>query len=86
MCMYTYIILIHTYILSISHGLYSYIYTHKLILSYWASLMTKQYRICLQMQETWVRSLGGEDPMEKEMATHSSYSCLGSRMNREACI
>ena len=21
--------------------------------------------------ETWVRSLGGEDPMEKEMATHS---------------
>ena len=24
------------------------------------------------MQETWVRSLGQEDPMEKEMATHSS--------------
>ena len=24
------------------------------------------------MQETWVRSLGWEDPMEKEMATHSS--------------
>ena len=24
------------------------------------------------MQETWVRSLGGEDPLEKEMATHSS--------------
>ena len=23
-------------------------------------------------QETWVRSLGGEDPLEKEMATHSS--------------
>ena len=22
--------------------------------------------------ETWVRSLGGEDPLEKEMATHSS--------------
>ena len=25
------------------------------------------------MQETWVRSLGGEDPLEKEMATHSSF-------------
>ena len=25
------------------------------------------------MQETWVRSLGGEDPMEKEVATHSSF-------------
>ena len=24
------------------------------------------------MKETWVRSLGQEDPLEKEMATHSS--------------
>ena len=24
------------------------------------------------MQEIWVRSLGWEDPLEKEMATHSS--------------
>ena len=24
------------------------------------------------MRETWVRSLGQEDPLEKEMATHSS--------------
>ena len=23
------------------------------------------------MQETWIRSLGQEDPLEKEMATHS---------------
>ena len=28
---------------------------------------------CLSaMQETWVRSLGWEDPLEKEMAAHSS--------------
>ena len=25
-----------------------------------------------EMQETWVQSLGGEDLLEKEMATHSS--------------
>ena len=25
-----------------------------------------------KMQETWVRSLGGEDPLEKGMAIHSS--------------
>ena len=25
-----------------------------------------------QMQETWVPSLGQEDPLEEEMATHSS--------------
>ena len=24
------------------------------------------------MQETWVQSLGREDPLEKEMATHSN--------------
>ena len=24
------------------------------------------------VQETWVQSLGEEDPLEKEMATHSS--------------
>ena len=29
-------------------------------------------RICLPMQKTQVRSLGREDPLEKEMATHSS--------------
>ena len=26
------------------------------------------------VQETWVRSLGWEDPLEKEMATHSRSS------------
>ena len=26
----------------------------------------------LALWETWVQSLGGEDPLEKEMATHSS--------------
>ena len=26
--------------------------------------------------ETWVRSLGWEDPLEKEMATHTANSCL----------
>jgi len=26
----------------------------------------------LAMQETWVQVLGQEDPLEKEMATHSS--------------
>ena len=25
-----------------------------------------------ETQQTWVQSLGGEDPLEKEMATHSS--------------
>ena len=28
------------------------------------------------MQETWVQSLGWEDPLEEEMATHSSILAL----------
>ena len=42
------------------------------------------------MQEAWVRSLGWEDPLKKEMVTHSSilffffllqYSCLENPMD-----
>ena len=36
------------------------------------------------MRETWVRSLGREDPLEKEMATHSSISCLENPMDQGA--
>ena len=32
--------------------------------------------------ETWVRSLDWEDLLEKEMATHSQYSCLENPMDR----
>ena len=38
----------------------------------WASLVAQMVKNLLTMQETWVRFLGGEDPLEKEMATHSS--------------
>ena len=34
--------------------------------------MAQRQRICLPMQETWVRSLGLEDPLEEKMATHSN--------------
>ena len=37
-----------------------------------ASLVTQMLKRLPAMQETWVRSLGWEDPLEKEMATHSS--------------
>ena len=35
-----------------------------------------------EVEETQVRALGWEDPLEKEMATHSSISCLENSMNR----
>ena len=37
-----------------------------------ASLVAQRVKHLPAMRETWVRSLGGEDPLEKEMATHSS--------------
>ena len=37
-----------------------------------ASLVAQRLKRLPAMRETWVRSLGREDPLEKEMATHSS--------------
>ena len=36
----------------------------------------------LAIQETQVPSLGWEDPLEKEMATHFSIFCLENLMDR----
>ena len=37
-----------------------------------ASLVAQRVKRLPAIQETWVRSPGQEDPLEKEMATHSS--------------
>ena len=37
-----------------------------------ASLVAQRLKCLPAMRETWVQSLGQEDPLEKEMATHSS--------------
>ena len=37
------------------------------------------------MRETWVQSLGREDPLEKEMATHSSALSLKIPWTKELC-
>ena len=49
-----------------------------------ASLEAQSVKNLLAMQETWVRSLGWEDPLEKEMATHSSILGLENFMDRGA--
>ena len=36
------------------------------------SLVAQRLKRLPTMRETWVRSLGWEDPLEKEMATHPS--------------
>ena len=41
-------------------------------LQYWASLVAQMVKRLPAMRETWVRSLGWEDPLEKGKAAHSS--------------
>ena len=38
----------------------------------WASLVAQKVKNLPAMWDTWVRSLGWEDPLEKGMTTHSS--------------
>ena len=38
----------------------------------WASLVVQMVKSLPAMQETQVQSLGQEDPLKKELATHSS--------------
>ena len=44
----------------------------ELILYSWASLVAQTVKNVPTMQETWLWSLGWEDPLERGMATHSS--------------
>ena len=46
--------------------------------------MTQMVKNPLAMRETWVRSLGWEDPLEKAMATHSSILAWRIPMDRGA--
>ena len=43
------------------------------LLSLWASLVAQLVKNPPAVQETWVQSLGWEDPLEKGKATHSSF-------------
>ena len=51
---------------------YSYILSTIVYSLLWASLVPQTVKNLLAMQETWVRYLGQEFPLEKGMTTHSS--------------
>ena len=48
----------------------------------WAFLVAQTVKILPAMQETWVQFLGWEDPLEKDMATHSSILAWESQGQR----
>ena len=47
-------------------------YVYMIYMGFPHSSVGKEVKNLPAMQETWVQSLGQEDPLEKEMATHSS--------------
>ena len=50
----------------------------------WASLVAQMVKNLPAMWETWVRALGWEDPLEEDMATHSSMLAWRILMDRGA--
>ena len=50
---------------------------------YWASLVAQMVKHLPATWGTWVRFLGQEDPLEKEMATHSSVLAWRSLWTEE---
>ena len=52
--------------------------------AYWGSLVAQLVKNLPAMQETQVQSVGQEDPLEQEMATHSSILAMENSMDRGA--
>ena len=50
-----------------------------------ASLVAQLVKNLPAVQETWVRSMGWEDPLEEGMAPYSSILTWRIPMDREAC-
>ena len=50
----------------------------------WASLVAQLVKNLPAMRDTWVPSLGWEDPLEEGMATHSSIPAWRILMDRGA--
>ena len=53
------------------------------MINIWASLVAQMVKDPHAMWDTWVRSLGWEDPLEEGMATHSSILAWRIPKDRE---
>ena len=51
----------------------------------WASMVAQMVKNLPAIQETWLWSLGWEDPLEEEMITHFSILTWTIPMDRGAC-
>ena len=64
--------------------------SHKLdwevLLTYRASPVVQIVKSLPAVQETWVQSLGWEDPLKKEIATHSTMLLLSHFSRVRLCV
>ena len=51
----------------------------------WASLVAQMVKNLPAIQETWVLSLGGEDPLKESLTAHSNTLAWRIPMDRGAC-
>ena len=51
----------------------------------WASLVAQLVKNSPSMRETWVWSLGWEDPLEKDTGNPLQYFCLENPMDKGTC-
>ena len=65
----------------LNNGCYMYIYTYV----YVYSLVAQMVENPPATRETWVRSLGWKDPLEKGMATHSRILACRIPWTKELC-
>ena len=66
-----------------SYGFYSH-YFNVVYHAYWASLVAQTVKNLPAVWETWVRTLGWEDPLEKGMATNSNILAWRTPKDRGA--
>ena len=57
---------------SLFHHSVLFVFVFNCISVFWTSLVAQRLKHLPAMRETWVRSLGWEDPLEEGVATHSS--------------
>ena len=52
----------------------------------WASLVAQRLKCLPAMRKTWVQPLAQDDPLEKEMATHSPVFLSGESHGRRSLV
>ena len=69
---------------SASFALLIFFFSFFIVNNYHLEILRVSLMAQMAMQNTWVQSLGWEDPLEKEMATHSSVLIWKTPWTQEA--